>query len=364
MDDLHRSPLHDRHVALGAKFARLRRLGDAAVPTPRHRRRAPGGPHRRRRLRREPPRQGLGSPAGGPASSSTPSLTNDLVRIEPGQAQYTLCCTEIGRGRRRPDRLRAQRRRRLPGPERREHRRGGAAARRRRARPGSRSRDQHRALRRARRAGPAVARRCSPQLGLPTDHAYMSLRARRVAGQAGDRLPLRLHRRARLRAAAAVGRRRRAVGRAGRGRGGAVRARRARHVAHRDGLSAARAGPVARDQPGAARLGWAVGWDKPDFWGREALLPRARDGPRRRLWGLQASRPRRSRGPTWRCCPGTASPVGTVTSGTFSPTLGTGIALALLDRGVSEGDVVNVDVRGRPAAMQVVRPPFVEVDTR
>jgi aminomethyltransferase len=57
-------------------------------------------------------------------------------------------------------------------------------------------------------------------------------------------------------------------------------------------------------------------------------------------------------------------PVGVVTSGTFSPTLKTGIALALLDRGVSEGEVVTVDVRGRSAAMQVVKPPFVEARTR
>ena len=58
------------------------------------------------------------------------------------------------------------------------------------------------------------------------------------------------------------------------------------------------------------------------------------------------------------------SPVGEVTSGTFSPTLKVGIALALLDRDVLEGDVVSVDVRGRQAAMEVVRPPFVQPSTR
>ena len=46
-----------------------------------------------------------------------------------------------------------------------------------------------------------------------------------------------------------------------------------------------------------------------------------------------------------------ASRVGEVTSGTFSPTQKVGIALALLDRSVSEGDEVAVDVRGRPAAL-------------
>jgi aminomethyltransferase len=51
--------------------------------------------------------------------------------------------------------------------------------------------------------------------------------------------------------------------------------------------------------------------------------------------------------------------VGEVTSGTFSPTLRCGIGLALLDRPVTEGDAVSVDVRGRPSTMTVVRPPFI-----
>jgi aminomethyltransferase len=55
--------------------------------------------------------------------------------------------------------------------------------------------------------------------------------------------------------------------------------------------------------------------------------------------------------------------VGEVTSGTFSPTRKIGIALALLDRSVSEGDEVQVDVRGRPARFRVVRPPFVAAST-
>lgn len=58
--------------------------------------------------------------------------------------------------------------------------------------------------------------------------------------------------------------------------------------------------------------------------------------------------------------------VGEVTSGTFSPTLRQGIALALLDTvsGVGEGDHVVLDVRGRPAEFEVVRPPFVDRSTR
>ena len=55
-----------------------------------------------------------------------------------------------------------------------------------------------------------------------------------------------------------------------------------------------------------------------------------------------------------------------MTSGTFSPTLRTGIALALLDTaaGVADGAQLAVDVRGRPQTVQVVRPPFVPSHVR
>jgi aminomethyltransferase len=56
--------------------------------------------------------------------------------------------------------------------------------------------------------------------------------------------------------------------------------------------------------------------------------------------------------------------LGRTTSGTFSPTLRQGVALALLDRTVCDGDEVVVDVRGRVLRCRVVRPPFVEVRIR
>jgi aminomethyltransferase len=58
--------------------------------------------------------------------------------------------------------------------------------------------------------------------------------------------------------------------------------------------------------------------------------------------------------------------VGTTTSGTFSPTLKTGIALALIDTaaGVGLDDVVTVDVRGRALECTVVKPPFVASHVR
>lgn len=114
--------------------------------------------------------------------------------------------------------------------------------------------------------------------------------------------------------------------------------------------------------PVQARAGWAVGWGKPEFWGRDALVKERESGARRLLWGLRATdrgipRPhmtvRRD-----------SDEVGEVTSGTFSPSLKVGIGLALLDRSVQEGELLTLDVRGRTSSVEVVKPPFVEAHTK
>ena len=56
--------------------------------------------------------------------------------------------------------------------------------------------------------------------------------------------------------------------------------------------------------------------------------------------------------------------MGEVTSGTFSPTRKIGVALALVDPSVVDGDEVSIDVRGRALAAVVTKPPFVEVQVR
>jgi aminomethyltransferase len=116
--------------------------------------------------------------------------------------------------------------------------------------------------------------------------------------------------------------------------------------------------------PLQARCGWAIGWKKDAFWGRDALLAEKEAGPRRLLRGLRAV----GRGvlrPDMTVLAGD-TPVGVTTSGTFSPTLKLGIALALIDTdaGVETGQRVAVDVRGRPLECEVVAPPFVEAKTR
>jgi aminomethyltransferase len=114
--------------------------------------------------------------------------------------------------------------------------------------------------------------------------------------------------------------------------------------------------------PVQARAGWAVGWKKERFWGREALLREKEAGPARLLRGLEALDRGIPRAHMVVNRDGT--PVGEVTSGTFSPTRRVGIGLALLDVAVAEGDEVTVDVRGRTSTMRVVKPPFVASHVR
>jgi aminomethyltransferase len=115
--------------------------------------------------------------------------------------------------------------------------------------------------------------------------------------------------------------------------------------------------------PVQAGLVWAVGWDKPEFAGREALVAERAAGPRRRLRGLLAAERGIPR-PEMQVQNVDGDAVGQTTSGTFSPTLKQGIGLALLDPSISEGDEVVVDIRGRQARFTVTKPPFVPPHVR
>ena len=110
--------------------------------------------------------------------------------------------------------------------------------------------------------------------------------------------------------------------------------------------------------PLQAGLGWVVGWDKGEFPGRRALEVERAAGPRRKLHGLvaQGRQPPRDGSPVL----ADGRRVGTVTSGNFSPMLGHGIALALIDTAadVSRGDPVTIDVRGRELPAVVSATPF------
>jgi aminomethyltransferase len=117
--------------------------------------------------------------------------------------------------------------------------------------------------------------------------------------------------------------------------------------------------------PVQARVGWAVGWRKTGFFGRDALLAEKEQGPHRVSWGLLAL----DRGVLrshLSVLDADGNRIGETTSGTFSPSLGQGIGLALIDTiaGVLPDDELAVDVRGRRMRVKVVKPPFVPAHVR
>jgi aminomethyltransferase len=115
--------------------------------------------------------------------------------------------------------------------------------------------------------------------------------------------------------------------------------------------------------PNEARLGWAVGWKKPAFWGRDVLLAEREAGAKRRLVGLVATGRAIPR-PHMQVSLLPDVPLGEITSGTFSPTLRKGVGLALVAATVADDAEVAVDVRGRREVFRVTRPPFVDTSVR
>lgn len=109
--------------------------------------------------------------------------------------------------------------------------------------------------------------------------------------------------------------------------------------------------------PLQAGLGWVVSWDKGAFRGRTALAAEKERGVARRLRGIATEGRRPPREGCTVSADGQA--VGTTTSGNFSPVLGHGIALALLDPTVKIGTEVGIEVRGQALRGKVVKLPFV-----
>jgi aminomethyltransferase len=108
--------------------------------------------------------------------------------------------------------------------------------------------------------------------------------------------------------------------------------------------------------PFAAGVGWAVKLDKGEFVGREALrAAKANPGQARVGLLLQGKRIARQGSGVLR----DGRPIGTVTSGTFSPTLGQSLAMAFVEpSAAAPATSVVVDVRGHEEPAQVVKLPF------
>jgi aminomethyltransferase len=109
--------------------------------------------------------------------------------------------------------------------------------------------------------------------------------------------------------------------------------------------------------PFEARLAWVVRMDKGDFVGRAALEAHRQRGPRRCLVGIELTEPGVPRAGYRLLQQG--RPLGEVTSGTKSPTLGKGIALGYVEPSASGPNAaMAVEIRSREVAARVVRLPF------
>lgn len=364
MSELQHGPLEDRHRALGASFAEfggwLMPVSYAGTVAEHNATRDTVGlfdvSHLGKATVRGP----------GAAAFINATLTNDLARIAPGQAQYTLCCNESGGV---IDDLIAyyvadDEIFLVPNAA---NTADVVAALREVAPAGVRITDEHRS-----RAVLAVQGPRSTEvlagLGLPTEMDYMAFADADYAGvpvrvcrsgytgehgyellPAWDSAPVVFDA-----LVAAVGQ-----------IGGELAGLGARDTLRTEMGYALHGHELSPEiSPLQARCGWAIGWKKDSFFGRDALLAEKAAGPTRLLRGLRAT----GRGvlrAELAVLDGDRR-VGVTTSGTFSPTLKAGIALALIDTdaGIEDGARLTVDVRGRAVECEVVTPPFVTAKTR
>jgi glycine cleavage system T protein (aminomethyltransferase) len=357
-----RSPLHERHVALGAKFAAFSGW-DMPLEY------AGGGVLREHAAVREAvgvfdvSHLGKARVRGAGAAAFVNScLTNDLGRIQPGQAQYTLCCAADGGV---VDDLIAylfadDHVFLIPNAANTAEvvRRLSAAA-----PAGVTVTGEHREHAILAVQGPRSAETLT-KLGLPTDHGYMSFATAELAGtdlivcrtgytgEHGYELVVPWAGAAPVWDALVEA----GVQPCGLGARDTLRTEMG-YALHGQELS-------PEITPVQARVGWAVGWSKPDFWGRTALTAEKSEGPRRLLRGLELTGRGVPRG-HMHVYAGQQR-VGETTSGTFSPTKKAGIALALIDTaaGITDGDLVEIDIRGRRIEARVVKPPFVQPSVR
>ncbi|MGW5646795.1 glycine cleavage system aminomethyltransferase GcvT [Saccharopolyspora sp. NPDC003752] len=111
--------------------------------------------------------------------------------------------------------------------------------------------------------------------------------------------------------------------------------------------------------PFHANLGRVVKLDKAgDFVGKDALAAAAEKPTERTLVGLSTEQ-RRAPRHGYRVLDADGAEIGVVTSGAPSPTLGHPIGMAYVDRDHSEpGTQLQVDIRGKAVAVQVVELPF------
>jgi aminomethyltransferase len=115
-----------------------------------------------------------------------------------------------------------------------------------------------------------------------------------------------------------------------------------------------------RTTPLEAGLGSFVAWEKGEFVGRAKLVLQKERGPSRRCIGFKMttrSAPPRPHYPIW--SDNSDRPIGSVTSGTQSPSLGIGIGLGYVSNEFARtGAPLRIEIRGKFAPAEVVRKPI------
>jgi aminomethyltransferase len=109
--------------------------------------------------------------------------------------------------------------------------------------------------------------------------------------------------------------------------------------------------------PLEAGLNWLVHLDKPSFIGRDVLVAAKEQGLQRKIVGLELDGRHIARHdyPIYH----QGQPVGIVTSGTLSPTLGKPIALGYVPTALSKlGQELAIEIRGQQYPARVVKKPF------
>jgi aminomethyltransferase len=115
--------------------------------------------------------------------------------------------------------------------------------------------------------------------------------------------------------------------------------------------------------PVQASAGWAIGWKKDAFRGSEVLKAQKEEGKVRTLKALKSNdRGIPRAGMAVKNSAGVE--IGIVTSGTFSPSLKVGIALALIEPEYQIGQEVIIDVRGRESSATISELPFMPSHVR
>jgi aminomethyltransferase len=109
--------------------------------------------------------------------------------------------------------------------------------------------------------------------------------------------------------------------------------------------------------PVEARLNWVVRLEKPDFMGKNAIISLKERGPSRARVGFKIQEkgiPRQNQDIFV-----DVDPVGKVSSGTFSPTLGIGIGMGYAPPSLAViGETFSVGIRDRRVRAEVIKLPF------